>query len=128
MMASTWSSLTGWPSLILISLTVPSTGASTGISIFIDSRMIMVSPSETLSPGFTSIFHTVPVMCALTSVGIVLLWRGGDDGAQLGRHRVEFERDRKPVDEAVVALRVLGERAVHLRRGLDDGAVAVLAG
>ena len=50
--------------------TVPEAGASTGISIFIDSRITTVSPSETASPGFFSIFHTVPVMCAQTSVAI----------------------------------------------------------
>ena len=37
-------------------------GDSTGISIFIDSRMTTVWPSETASPTLTSIFQTVPVM------------------------------------------------------------------
>ena len=47
--------------------TLPSSSASTGISIFIDSRMTTVSPSATSSPTATSIFQTVPVMCASTS-------------------------------------------------------------
>src|SRR3712207_3528510 len=55
---------TDCPSSTRISRTVPSSSASTGISIFIDSRMITVSPSSTWSPGETSIFQTVPVMCA----------------------------------------------------------------
>ena len=46
----------------LISATLPSSSASTGISIFIDSRMTTVSPSETSSPTLTSTFQTVPVM------------------------------------------------------------------
>ncbi len=59
--------MTAWPSSQRISLTVPSSSASTGISIFIDSRMTTVSPSETVSPTPTSIFHTFPVMCASMS-------------------------------------------------------------
>jgi len=57
-------SLTDWPSSQRISFTVPSSSDSTGISIFIDSRMATVSPSETSSPTATSIFQTLPVMCA----------------------------------------------------------------
>ena len=44
-------SLTAWPSSTAISLTMPASSASTGISIFIDSRITTVSPSSTLSPG-----------------------------------------------------------------------------
>ena len=58
---------TDWPSSQRISVTVPSSSASTGISIFIDSRMTTVSPSATASPTATSIFQTVPVMCASMS-------------------------------------------------------------
>jgi hypothetical protein len=54
----------------LIAVTFPSPVDSTGISIFIDSRMTTVCPSVTLSPTATSIFHTVPAMCALTVVAI----------------------------------------------------------
>src|SRR4051812_29238097 len=60
-------SLTAWPSSQRISLTVPSSSASTGISIFIDSRITTVSPSATRSPTSHSIFHTVPVMWASMS-------------------------------------------------------------
>src|SRR5919107_2651852 len=59
-------SLTAWPSSQRISRTTPSSSASTGISIFIDSRITTVSPSATVSPTSTSILHTVPVMCAST--------------------------------------------------------------
>ena len=45
-----------------ISVTVPSSSLSTGISIFIDSRMATTVPSPTDSPALTSIFQTVPVM------------------------------------------------------------------
>src|SRR5690348_355017 len=58
---------TDCPSLQRISFTVPGSSASTGISIFIDSRITTVSPSCTVSPTSTSIFQTVPVMCARTS-------------------------------------------------------------
>ena len=61
-------SCTHWPSSQRISVTLPSSSTSTGISIFIDSRMTTVSPSETWSPTATSIFQTVPVMCASTSI------------------------------------------------------------
>src|SRR6185503_1559315 len=50
--------------------TVPAAGDSTGISIFIDSMMTRGCPSSTASPGFTSIFQTVPVMWACTLVGM----------------------------------------------------------
>ena len=43
-------------------VTVPASSASTGISIFIDSRIATVSPSSIASPTSHSIFHTVPVM------------------------------------------------------------------
>jgi 1-acyl-sn-glycerol-3-phosphate acyltransferase len=70
---------TDWPSSHLISLTVPSSSASSGISIFIDSRTRRVSPSSTSCPIWHSIFHTVPVMCASTSGKLALLdpLRGG---------------------------------------------------
>src|SRR5215204_5415739 len=60
-------SLTAWPSSQRISTTFPSSSASTGISIFMDSRITTVSPSSTLSPTWHSIFQTVPVMWASTS-------------------------------------------------------------
>ncbi len=40
--------------------TVPSSGATTGISIFIASRMIMLSPAFTACPTDASIFRTLP--------------------------------------------------------------------
>src|ERR1700754_3910325 len=54
------------PSLTRISLIVPALGDSTGISIFIDSR-IMISPSaSTLSPGLSWIFQTLPAISDFT--------------------------------------------------------------
>jgi MltA-interacting protein MipA len=67
---STSPSLTAWPSLQRISATLASSGDSTGISIFMLSRMTSTSPAETASPCFFSIFHTVPVMCACTSIKV----------------------------------------------------------
>ena len=46
---------------------MPSSSASTGISIFMDSRITSVSPSSTSWPSWHSIFQTVPVMWASTS-------------------------------------------------------------
>jgi len=46
---------------------VPSTGASTGISIFMDSSTITWSPDETVSPTPTTTFHTTPVTGDSTS-------------------------------------------------------------
>ncbi len=63
-------SLTGCPSVTWIASTTPAFGASTGISIFIDSMMTQDCPSATWSPSLTSIFHTVPVMCAWILVGM----------------------------------------------------------
>src|SRR5438128_4312839 len=64
---STSPSLTGCVSLHRISATRPSSGASTGISIFMLSRITSTSPAFTSSPTFFSIFQTVPVMWAGTS-------------------------------------------------------------
>jgi hypothetical protein len=48
-----------------------------GISIFIDSMMIRVSPSSTLSPTAALIFQMVPVMWALISVAMTDSFAGG---------------------------------------------------
>src|SRR5205823_5995690 len=72
---STSPSLTGCASLQRISATLPSSGASTGISIFMLSRMTSTSPAFTSSPTFFSIFQTVPVMSAGTSMGFQILSR-----------------------------------------------------
>jgi hypothetical protein len=66
---------TAGPSAQAISRTVPSSSASTGISIFIDSRITTVSPSAIRWPTSHSIFQTVPVMWASTS-GKALLATG----------------------------------------------------
>src|SRR5688572_11685956 len=55
------------PSATLISVIFPATVASTGISIFIDSRMQIVSPSATVSPTAETIFQTFATISARTS-------------------------------------------------------------
>jgi hypothetical protein len=67
MMATTWSSSTGSSSLTRISASVPAAVASTGISIFMDSRIMMTSSTATLSPTAASIFQTLPVTSDVTS-------------------------------------------------------------
>src|SRR5439155_8928577 len=49
------------------SATVPETGASTGISIFIDSRITSSSPSATIWPTSARTCHTFAVISASTS-------------------------------------------------------------
>src|SRR5713101_5123805 len=58
------------PSFTRISLTAPARGASTGISIFMDSSTMTASPAPTRSPAFAVIWKTTPVMCALISSAI----------------------------------------------------------
>src|SRR5581483_6596095 len=62
-------SCTTSPSLTLM-VTEPSDSATTGISIFIDSRMTRVSPSSTVSPLFTTTFHTFATISARISSAI----------------------------------------------------------
>src|SRR3954453_15119294 len=64
MMSPSW---TTSPSPTRSSVTVPETSASTGISIFIDSRMTKVSPSSTGSPAATRTFQTFATISARTS-------------------------------------------------------------
>src|SRR5690606_23425699 len=61
---------TASPSWQRTSFTTPASSASTGISIFIDSRTTTVSPSSTASPTSTSTLQTVPVMWASTSATV----------------------------------------------------------
>src|SRR5439155_20156526 len=63
-------SCTVCPSATVISLTVPALGASTGISIFMDSSTMTGSPAATASPALAVIWKTTPVMWALTSSAI----------------------------------------------------------
>src|SRR5437762_14310550 len=63
-------SCTVCPSRTRISFTAPARGASTGISIFMDSSTITGSPAATASPAFAVIWKTTPVMWALTSSAI----------------------------------------------------------
>src|SRR3990170_8441205 len=63
-------SWTVWPSATVISLTVPARGASTGISIFMDSSTRTGSPAASTSPALLVIWKTTPVICALTSSAI----------------------------------------------------------
>src|SRR5262249_26031951 len=124
-------SSTGSPSLIRTSATLPSQGASIGISIFIDSRITSTWPSFTLAPAATSTFQTVPVMCARTSVAMSSALFFGENFAKFTWHQLELERHREAVDEAVVTGVIFGEsagRALAIKVILDDGAVAIFAG
>src|SRR5687768_6934847 len=55
------------PSLTLTDVTVPGASASTGISIFIDSRSTTVSPTSSRSPGPTTTFITFATISARIS-------------------------------------------------------------
>src|SRR5476649_2901385 len=66
MIATNCPSAIASPSATRISFTTPALGDSTGISIFIDSR-IMSSPSVSiLSPGLVRIFQTLPAISDFT--------------------------------------------------------------
>src|SRR2546425_2849207 len=60
-------SCTVCPSRTRTSFTAPARGASTGISIFMDSSTITGSPAATLSPTLAVTWNTTPVICALIS-------------------------------------------------------------
>src|SRR5712691_9704431 len=99
-MATVSPSCTVCPSATLISFTLPALGASTGISIFMDSSTMTRSPAATASPTLLVIWKTTPVMCALTSSGIErsLLDELGMHAplAKLGApHDPQMERDRR---------------------------------
>src|SRR5262245_57485386 len=89
-----------WPSCTRISFTEPARGASTGISIFMDSRTMIGSPAWSRSPGFAVTSKTPLVMCAFFSSAIdgALLDHLGMQGApaviRVGHHAPE-ERDRR---------------------------------
>src|SRR5919204_4094338 len=141
---STSPSLTGCVSLHRISATFPSSGASTGISIFMLSRITSTSPAFTSSPTFFSIFQTVPVMWAGTSgmseplqeMGVDLAPREGVAGEHtqvrrdVRRHALDgelLERAAHARDGLLARLREgdrLGEQRVVVRRHGVAGAVA----
>src|SRR5215468_282279 len=91
-------SWTVWPSVTVISFTRPARGASTGISIFIDSSTITGSPAATASPGLLVIWKTTPVMCAFTSSAIERslfdhLGMGAPVAERRAPHHAQVERD-----------------------------------
>src|SRR5262249_16892023 len=125
--ATTSPSWTVWPSCTLISLTAPARGASTGISIFIDSSTITASPSATRSPGFVVIWKTTPVMCALISSAIegslFEQLRVNPTRAELvTRDDPAKERDRRlrPLDNALVERPGHACQRLRARRAVDD--------
>src|SRR5438309_227750 len=95
-------SCTVCPSRTRISFTVPARGASTGISIFMDSSTITGSPAATLSPTLAVTWKTTPVMCALISSAM---------------ERSLF--DHLSVHPAAAEIRVRGDRAEQRQRRLD---------
>src|ERR1700733_6505903 len=66
-LATTLPSVTMSPSATRISRSLPLSGAATGISIFMDSRIRMASSSPSAAPTEATIFHTVPVISVFTS-------------------------------------------------------------
>src|SRR2546423_1041867 len=95
-------SCTVCPSRTRISFTAPARGASTGISIFMDSSTITGSPAATLSPTFAVTWKTTPVMCALISSAM---------------ERSLF--DHLSVHPAAAEIRVRCDRAEQRQRRLD---------
>src|SRR5260370_10888470 len=95
-------SCTVCPSRTRISFTAPARGASTGISIFMDSSTITGSPAATLSPTLAVTWKTTPVICALISSAM---------------ERSLF--DHLSVHPAPAKLRVRGDRAEQRQRRLD---------
>ena len=92
---------------------MPSSSASTGISIFIDSRITTVSPSSTRSPTATSIFHTVPVM-----------WASTCGHAMLGAHDIDTPVDAAPSIAYTASVRehgpATGTMIIVVRRDLSS--------
>src|SRR5437588_11803866 len=80
----------------------PARGASTGISIFMDSSTITGSPAATLSPTLAVTWKTTPVICALISSAM---------------ERSLF--DHLSVHPAAAEIRVRGDRAEQRQRRLD---------
>src|SRR5690242_6171664 len=115
-------SCTVWPSLTLISFTVPARGASTGISIFMDSSTMTGSPAATASPGLVETWNTTPVMWALTSSDIersLSIPRGDSKrGHSLTSGR---ERQGRLVGQALASHQLAGHHHLHdLRRAVAD--------
>ena len=138
-------SLTAWPSSQRICLTVPGSSASTGISIFMDSRITTVSPSPIVSPTWHSIFQTVPVMCAsMSDMGgtidrgpdVAVLVTARDEaqriGATLAALRGAFPGARIVVaddasgDATPAIARAAGAEVVRAERPLGKGGAASL--
>src|ERR1700693_87340 len=94
------------PSATLISFTLPARGASTGISIFMDSSTITGSPAASESPTLLVIWKTPPVICALTSSAIKRslfyhLGMGEPLAERRTRHHPQVKRDGRlwPLDD-----------------------------
>src|SRR5678810_1055507 len=64
--ATTSPSFSASPSLTRNSARRPARGATTGISIFMDSMIRMVSSTASCAPGCASIFHTLPATSVTT--------------------------------------------------------------
>ena len=66
-LATIWSRPTLSPTLTVSSVTVPSTGAASESSIFIDSSTTIVWPASTVSPALTGTSRTEPGIGARSS-------------------------------------------------------------
>src|SRR5437899_353396 len=105
MTAMTSPSLTWSSGFTRISVMVPDTGASTGISIFIDSRMAIVSPSAIICPSSAGTCHTLAAISACTSTMV----------------RADYRRDRRHHRLRLLRLRRGGAGPLRAPRSPSDG-------
>src|SRR5208282_5796540 len=108
-MASFWPSSTACFSCTRIAATVPSRGAVTGISIFIDSSTIKVSPFCTRSPVATAMVNTTALSSDNTDVSDISASLSGTHG----------ERGRTGRDKLVGKPREFAEQR-PARARIDD--------
>ncbi len=106
-----------------IVVTVPATGATTGVSIFMVSRMIRRSPAATCAPGATAISQTLPVIAARIGDGVGRQRLALPDAVGRGIRLLGRRRQRGP------ARALLGEgRPLLEAKGLDRRRVLVEKG
>src|SRR5215831_9572847 len=99
---------------------VPALGDSTGISIFIDSRITISPSASTLSPGLAWIFQTLPAISDFTLTTAMPRWSPPgpvNTSRSVGRFFRHRERQRKgraadATAEPVCSLVELGDEAL----------------
>ena len=90
MVANTSPDSTASPTDTLMPATVPSSGATTGISIFIASRITIGSPAFTAWPALASSLNTLPGTDAVTSMEPALAAGAAAAGAAAGAFGAAF--------------------------------------